>query len=484
MAIKKTIEVDVLYTDVGRLEDALKAAGVQFDNLEVKSKGVKKEIKATAKEGIGSLSGLDSVTGGLGSKMDSATRSVKGFNIGLKGTRGAIIATGIGALIVLLGELIANWSTITEWFSESAKALSKYNDEVERAGRNKGILEDQIKVMEKQIELLKLTGQETFELERKRAIAILNNQKRAKKALDDGLKELQRVEKESQKLTFWQYWFGTGQQTQTDEKREALLKQRENVEKLRISLSKANLEAEKLSVGLEIVVPSKKPTGRADEEESESIDGLTDDGLDGLEARLQARAEMSEAFIDDEFALLGINERRKTRVEEEGAEARLKIAQIEFRNKQKLLFATADAAGAAGAIIGEQTVVGKALSVAGSLINTYASITGQLKAFAGVPIPGYAIAQAIATGLVGFRAVKDILAVDVPYSGGSGGSVSISEPQQPTVPSFNIVGDNPENQLADSVLNNENPIKAYVVEKEITSAQEAKRNKIETASFG
>ena len=50
--------------------------------------------------------------------------------------------------------------------------------------------------------------------------------------------------------------------------------------------------------------------------------------------------------------------------------------------------------------------------MASSLVNTYAAISGQLATFSGVgapPIPGYAIAQAIATGLVGLANVKKII---------------------------------------------------------------------------
>ena len=87
--------------------------------------------------------------------------------------------------------------------------------------------------------------------------------------------------------------------------------------------------------------------------------------------------------------------------------------------KEEQLTYYADAIASVGMLIGKETASGKALAVAASLINTYAAIAGQLKAFAGVPVPGYAIAQAIATGVQGFMAVKNILKTKVP--GQSGG---------------------------------------------------------------
>ena len=90
------------------------------------------------------------------------------------------------------------------------------------------------------------------------------------------------------------------------------------------------------------------------------------------------------------------------------------IDKAEFESKMKLLQGVASAITAVGDLIGKDTVAGKTLAVAASLINTYAAIAAQLKTSAGVPIPGYAIAQAVATGLVGFKAVRDIIAVQVP----------------------------------------------------------------------
>lgn len=111
----------------------------------------------------------------------------------------------------------------------------------------------------------------------------------------------------------------------------------------------------------------------------------------------------------------------------ENIQARNQLAQTEAENRAKFAGAIGQSLQALSGIVGEQTKAGKALAVAASLINTYASIAGQLAAFAGVPIPGYAIAQAIATGLVGFKAVRDILKTPVPGEGeGAGGGAQFN----------------------------------------------------------
>lgn len=105
---------------------------------------------------------------------------------------------------------------------------------------------------------------------------------------------------------------------------------------------------------------------------------------------------------------------------QKNAEAQISIETKKFQAQQQLLGATANAITALADIVGKNTVAGKALAVAASLINTYSAIAGQLKAFAGLPIPGYAIVQAVATGLVGFKAVADIIKTPVPAASGGG----------------------------------------------------------------
>jgi membrane protein involved in colicin uptake len=63
-------------------------------------------------------------------------------------------------------------------------------------------------------------------------------------------------------------------------------------------------------------------------------------------------------------------------------------------------------------------------------------------------------------------------------SGGTGGS------SESTPPSFNIVGQNPNNQLAQSIAQQQNqPLQAFVVSGNVTTAQSLDRNKIDTATF-
>jgi hypothetical protein len=70
-------------------------------------------------------------------------------------------------------------------------------------------------------------------------------------------------------------------------------------------------------------------------------------------------------------------------------------------------------------------------------------------------------------------------------SAGGGGGVSLSAPQaQAAAPNFNIVGATAENQLAQTMSQqNQTPIKAFVVSNDVTTAQSMDRNIIESSSI-
>jgi chemotaxis protein histidine kinase CheA len=155
---------------------------------------------------------------------------------------------------------------------------------------------------------------------------------------------------------------------------------------------------------------------------------------------LDAKVEQDRVYYEQLLATENLTaEQRKAILAQQtenvkaNAAAQIDIETKKFQAQQALLGATANALNALADIAGKNTKAGKALAVAASLINTYAAIAGQLRAFAGLPIPGYAIIQAIATGLVGFKAVKDIIATPIP-EGGGGGTAPAAGNNGPAVP--------------------------------------------------
>jgi hypothetical protein len=163
--------------------------------------------------------------------------------------------------------------------------------------------------------------------------------------------------------------------------------------------------------------------------------------------------------------------------------------QQENANKQKQLdrdLAEAKLAVISGALggvaklIGEGSTFGKAVAITQAVIDTYA---GANKALAqGGIYGGIAAAGIIASGLAN---VKSIVATQEPElpSYASGGRAAASAPQ-PRVASFNIVGETGTNQLAETISSQtRQPIKAYVVASDVTTAQSLDRNIVQGASI-
>ncbi len=139
-----------------------------------------------------------------------------------------------------------------------------------------------------------------------------------------------------------------------------------------------------------------------------------------------------------------------------------------------------------GAIAEEGSALSKGVAVAQATMNTYQGITAALSATSTVPDPlGQAlkVANAISVGVMGLMNVKKILATKpvektAPNISLGGGGVA------PAPPSFNLVEGSADNQIANSLNDqNQQPVKAYVVTSDVTSGQEMDRNIIENSSL-
>ena len=131
--------------------------------------------------------------------------------------------------------------------------------------------------------------------------------------------------------------------------------------------------------------------------------------------------------------------------------------------------------------LGENSKAGKAFAAAQALINTYQGITAELATKTATPFEfGLKLANIAATAAIGFKSVKDILKTTPSnVSGGAGGQETTQ------APSFNIVGATPTNQLAEAIGGQEQqPVQAYVVSNDVTTAQSLENNIIEGATLG
>ena len=142
-------------------------------------------------------------------------------------------------------------------------------------------------------------------------------------------------------------------------------------------------------------------------------------------------------------------------------------------------------------LAGEDSKVGKAFAIASATISGVEGVQNAYTTAQKSPIttffPAYPVVSA---GLAAAVAVKNIATIKKQDPSGRGASASPSKPSgippTPSIPpSFNIVGASGTNQLADAIGGQtQQPIQAFVVSSEVTTAQELDRNIIDDASIG
>lgn len=237
---------------------------------------------------------------------------------------------------------------------------------------------------------------------------------------------------------------------------------------------------------------SKEIADKKNQDESDALLKQSEILKAGRDENLKMQAQSLEDLKDWGVKKLAENQKindDQIAANKAAADAEIEIEKRKTEAKLALLNAVSGGLSLAAEELGESTVAGKAAAVASASISTYTAIAGQLAAFSNVPVPGYAIAQAILTGAQGLLQVKKILSVKVPKAKGSagaapsiggaggGGSAPAAAPQ------FNVIGNTGVNQLAQTLVQ-QPPVQAYVVANNVTTAQSLNRNIIRNASIG
>ena len=218
-----------------------------------------------------------------------------------------------------------------------------------------------------------------------------------------------------------------------------------------------------------------------EEREREILQSVIDNEMLSFEKRYQALEAYNESVVNS----TQLSEHQQTEILKKNTDARIKLQRAEQDQKLKSLSVMGQATMDLGKLMGEHTALGKTLGVAGALIDTYASAVSSYKGMVeAIPGPwGIAagVAAAVSSVVMGLNNVKQILAVKVPNDkgGGSAGSAPQAQP-----PNFNMVGQSGTNQLAQTIAGQEQePIKAYVVAKDVTNQQNLDLNIRRTASI-
>jgi hypothetical protein len=226
-------------------------------------------------------------------------------------------------------------------------------------------------------------------------------------------------------------------------------------------------------------------------------DAIQQANLEGIEdtfQRAQAELEIQRQAQEEELRLAGATAEEIAKVNASYSKKAKKLAKEEADYKKSLnkqvaeanLDVASQAFGAIASIVGENTALGKAAAIAGATIDTYLSAQ---KAYTSQLLPGdptSPVRAAIAAGVAvaaGIANVAKIIATPTPGEGG-GAAAGGGPPTPAPVPSFNpgatlaanVGGATAPGEVQAQQTGTQSTIvRAYVVDSEVTSQQEATR---------
>ena len=495
------------------------------DDLKESIEDVGKETKNVAEESSEMGNQLDSAAGGAITKFKGLVGTLGGVVKSFKTLRGAIIATGIGALILAIGavgaaftnseegqnkfskimmqigvvtgnvvDILANLGkgilSLTKIFSDPTAALQGFKDGIGDAVNGIKNFNEETK---KEIKLAGELADQYAEADRaERALLVARS-----KANRDRAELLeQAVNKEkfstSERIGFLEQ-AGALEEKITNQEIEAArlrfeAKKQENT--LSGSTKEDLLEEEQLKARL-IDLETAKLT-KAKEVTSQIIALKAEEAAALKAIRDEEAAKIKEA----QDAQDAKDKERDDRIAKEQADAKQKADQadaVALKEKQDAEAAALDLAAAQrdntlNAIIslaGEGSKVGKAAALAQATISGVQGVQAAFTTAQASPItvgfPAYPFIQAGIAGAFALKTIKSIVGSKKPSSSTGGGGASTA----PQAPSFNVVGAAPENQLAQVIgEDKKQPLKAFVVSNEVTNAQALDRNIVEGASIG
>lgn len=131
--INNNININV----TGNADEQLNKIGTGLDNLQANQTRITQTTKNLSKEtnslnrnllqNGGAMGLLSAATGGLAMDFKDAIEATEGLGFSLKGLRGAILATGIGALAIVILELVANWDKWSGAIDGSTRKIEELN---------------------------------------------------------------------------------------------------------------------------------------------------------------------------------------------------------------------------------------------------------------------------------------------------------------------------------------------------------------------
>ena len=474
----------------------------------------------------------------LGVAIRSSAVAQKVLNVAMKANPIGLIITAITALIAGIAALISNFEAITNWLGitdDAAETLHQENlrrteEFIEQQGKRIDAISkerDEIEGLRKfEVEMMKARGdseEDIFKAVRKNRIERINANNEFQKQVkqqNDALISQFKLLKESGDLTDEQAKEINAKIEKNNETiRAAQTESKTLLEQIKLDDVRTTREAEEEKEKIrKEAFEKRKARVIAEMEEEARLRRDHDNFIKDLEERLalekelkekaaqedkereQALLEQIQASLDAELAA----EEAKVDAAIEADNKKKELAEAELQRERELQNAKLELAGATlqgigslvNAFAGENEEqqrrafnISKAISIAQATIDTYKGATAAFASTAASPLgianpaaPFIAAAAAVAAGLANVATIAR-QQYQGGGSGGAGGGAGASNPpaELSNPATFNVVGNTGTNQLAQTL--GQQPLQAYVVAGDVTSAQSLERNKIQQSTL-
>jgi hypothetical protein len=518
MAIEKVINItvnnkgsDKAIQQTEKLNSKLKE--LNKNTAEV-AKGMKESTNSVLENG-GAMGLLNDATGGLAMSVKDAVEAtalfskesaiatnaqkvytfvVGGTTGALKALRIALAATGLGAIVLVIGLLIEKMNEGTESTEDLEKAQSKLNDELERSNDLYNEYAKSVDTATKaQVLLARKAGQsqeDIFKIEqdgikRKRQLLLeenkileqtVNNEKASaeqrKKAIADIYANNKLYNDLGDQLALNSLQVDAEvAEARRQANKEQREKEREDQRKEREEKFNAEMEYQKsLAEGLnEFQIAINEAEFRQKEIEIENQQKQADEIVKIAEQRYDEEQELAKkALLFQE-----ITEQSKVDLVNNTFSLLSGIA----KKGSALAKAVAIADVIRGQVSGVSKIISSTAEANAKAVALSPLTSGQPFVTLNTVNAGLGIASSVAGAI---KAIKDI---NSESKSASGGSVTATGGGSAPAPSFNIVEGTGSNQIAQTLGRQAQPIKAYVTSSEVTTSQALDRNIVEGASL-
>jgi hypothetical protein len=422
-----------------------------------------------------------------------------GATIALRLFKAALVATGVGALIVGVGYLISKiieWTDTTKSATEAQDALNKslatqdeyLNLEIKTIERNNKYRLAKLKEQggtEAQIAKLNNEGQKKileayeedyttrFEKYKKNLtrIALIEDKeqkKNAEKASDDLRKQLISDDQRLRDLRV---------QIRVDNLNE---KKRQNDEDLQKQIERIESQIKVVYDGeikrYEVLKKIREKLGKQEYIDNKKLKEGQKEQQKEDEKNEQDQIEENQKSSLGKFLIAKTKSIQKGyELDKANADAAKILEDEKVKYKEDSANAIADITAGLSSIIGKETAVGKAIAISSATIDTYLSASTIFKQAAKNPIsianPAYPYLMAAPAVLAGIARVKQISSVNVPKGGGAGGGIPSMSGQAPMMPQAPQAQVTQLNQQSINDIGNQ-AVRAYVIESDVTSNQQ------------